>query len=183
LFVADTARKTLAAKRLCAVDALEDAFVCYQNELLGMLYHMIGNAEDARDALQDTFVKCLRNQDKVGQIRNLKAWVFRIALNTGRDSRQTAWRRRRKPLPEDETTIEGSHEGPEAQVEYNEQMAMVRRAVGDLRAEEQEVFLLRQNGQMTYDEIADTIGIPTGTVKTRMRLAITRLRETLAKTV
>ena len=55
------------------------------------------------------------------------------------------------------------------------------RAVGELRAEEQEVFLLRQNGQMTYDEIAESIGIPTGTVKTRMRLAITKLRETLAK--
>ena len=54
--------------------------------------------------------------------------------------------------------------------------------VSELRAEEQEVFLLRQNGQMTYDEIAESIGIPTGTVKTRMRLAITKLRETLAKT-
>ena len=126
-------------------------------------------------------MKCLRNHDKVGQVRNLKAWVFRIALNTGRDMRQTAWRRRRKPLPDDETIIEGGS-GPEALVEYNEQMSMVRRAVSELRAEEQEVFLLRQNGQMTYDEIAESIGIPTGTVKTRMRLAITKLRETLAKT-
>ncbi len=180
--MADTARKRVADERTCAEDMLEDAFVCYQSELLGMLYHMIGNVEDARDALQDTFVKCLRNHDKVGQVRNLKAWVFRIALNTGRDMRQTAWRRRRKPLPEDETTIEGRGDGPEALVEYNEQMLMVRRAVSELRAEEQEVFLLRQNSQMTYDEIAESIGIPTGTVKTRMRLAITKLRETLVKT-
>jgi len=183
LFVADAASKTVAAERSCAADALEEALVCYQSELLGMLYHVVGNVEDARDASQDTFVKCLRNQDKVGQIRNLKAWVFRIALNTGRDMRQTAWRRRRKPLPEDETTIEGNHDGPEALVEYNEQMVMVRRAVSELRAEEQEVFLLRQNAQMTYDEIAEAIGIPTGTAKTRMRLAITKLRETLTKTV
>ena len=180
--MADTARKTVVAERSCAEDALEDAFVCYQSELLGMLYHMIGNVEDARDALQDTFVKCLRNHDKAGQARSLKARVFRIALNTGRDMRQTTWRRRKKPLPEDETTIGGSGDGPEALVEYNEEMLMVRRAVSELRAEEQEVFLLRQNGQMTYDEIAESIGIPAGTVKTRMRLAITKLRETLAKT-
>ena len=49
----------------------------------------------------------------------------------------------------------------------------------ELRAEEQEVFLLRQNGQMTYDQIARAINIPVGTVKTRMRLALAKLRERL----
>jgi RNA polymerase sigma-70 factor (ECF subfamily) len=59
---------------------------------------------------------------------------------------------------------------------------MVRRAVAGLRAEEQEVFLLRQNGGMTYDEIARSIDVPLGTVKTRMRLALGRLREALEGT-
>jgi RNA polymerase sigma-70 factor (ECF subfamily) len=49
-----------------------------------------------------------------------------------------------------------------------------------LRPEEQEVFLLRQNGELTYEEIAETLDVPTGTVKTRMRLALSRLREVLA---
>jgi len=173
----------VADQRSCSQRALEEAFVCYQSELLGMLYHMVGNMEDARDALQETFVKCWRSRDKVDEVRNLKAWVFRIALNTARDMRQTAWRRRKKPLPEDETAIMSGHDGPETQVEHNEQMTMVRKAVGQLRTEEQEVFLLRQNAQMTYEQIAEAIGIPTGTVKTRMRLAIIKLRETLAKTM
>ena len=68
-------------------------------------------------------------------------------------------------------------------IAHNEQMTMVRKAVGQLRAEEQEVFLLRQNALMTYEQIAETTGIPTGTVKTRMRLAIIKLRESLAKTM
>jgi RNA polymerase sigma-70 factor (ECF subfamily) len=58
----------------------------------------------------------------------------------------------------------------------------VRVALRKLRCEEQEVFLLRQNGGMSYEEIAEAVGIPLGTVKTRMRLAITRLREALAET-
>jgi RNA polymerase sigma-70 factor, ECF subfamily len=49
-----------------------------------------------------------------------------------------------------------------------------------LRSEEQEVFLLRQNGEMTYEEIAVAVGIPLGTVKTRMRMALGKLREAMA---
>ena len=180
--MAENAHQPETAERSCAQGALEDAFVCYQSELLGMLYHLVGNVEDARDALQEAFVKCWRNQERVPEIRNLKAWIFRIALNTGRDLRQTAWRRRRKPLPDDESMVSIHSASPEAEAEYNEQLGLVREAVKQLRAEEQEVFLLRQNAQMTYDEIAEALEIPTGTVKTRMRLALSRLRTALAET-
>jgi RNA polymerase sigma-70 factor (ECF subfamily) len=71
--------------------------------------------------------------------------------------------------------------GPEAIAQHNERLERVRQAVRGLRSEEQEVFLLRQNGQLKYEEIAETVGIPLGTVKTRMRLALTKLRESLAE--
>ena len=161
--------------------ALENAFAQYQSELLGTLYYLVGNVEDARDALQETFVKCWRHKEKVAEVQNLKAWIFRIALNTGRDLRQTAWRRKRQGLPEDEGTVESTQAGPEAIAEHNERLERVRIALRELRTEEQEVFLLRQNGQLKYEEIAETVGIPLGTVKTRMRLAITKLRESLAE--
>jgi RNA polymerase sigma-70 factor (ECF subfamily) len=60
-----------------------------------------------------------------------------------------------------------------------EQLAAIRRALKQLRTEEQEVFLLRQNGELTYEEIAESLKLPIGTVKTRMRLAIGKLREAL----
>lgn len=181
MFVAHPARQSVATPSADADGTLTRAFECYQSELLGLLYHMVGNAEDARDALQETFIKCWRNRDKIDEIQNLKAWVFRVALNTGRDLRQTAWRRHKKSLPEDEATLPSGQQSPEANVEYSEQVLLVRRAVSQLRAEEQEVFLLRQNGQLTYEQIAEELGVPTGTVKTRMRLALIRLRETLAQ--
>jgi RNA polymerase sigma-70 factor (ECF subfamily) len=161
--------------------ALENAFAQHQSELLGTLYYLVGNIEDARDALQETFVKCWRHKEQVAEVRNLKAWIFRIALNTGRDLRQTAWRRKRQGLPEDEGIIESTQAGPVAIAEHNERLARVEVALRELRSEEQEVFLLRQNGQLKYEEIAETVGIPLGTVKTRMRLAITKLRESLAE--
>jgi RNA polymerase sigma factor (sigma-70 family) len=160
---------------------LEEAFARHQAELLGTLYYLVGNLEDARDALQEAFVKCWRNQDKVDGVENLKAWIFRIALNTGRDIRETAWRRKRQALPEDEGTIASHADGPLDIVEHDERLYRLRVAVKQLRPEEQEVFLLRQNGELTYEEIAETIGVPTGTVKTRMRLALSRLREVLGE--
>jgi RNA polymerase sigma-70 factor (ECF subfamily) len=178
--VSETARTKTAAEQPACSGTLEEVFARHQSELLGMLYHMVGDLEDARDALQDTFIKCWRHREKIPELDNLKAWIFRVALNTGRDVRQTAWRRRKKPLPDDAATIAGEGKGPESLVEHNEQLTLVRAAVSRLRSEEQEVFLLRQNAQLTYEQIAEMTGIPAGTVKTRMRLALNRLRETLA---
>jgi RNA polymerase sigma factor (sigma-70 family) len=113
------------------------------------------------------------------EIQNLKAWIFRIALNTGRDMRETAWRRKRQDLPDNGADLASKQAGPEERLEREEQLAVVRRAVRGLRPEEQEVFLLRQNGELSYDEIAEAAGIPLGTVKTRMRLALTKLRQAL----
>jgi RNA polymerase sigma factor (sigma-70 family) len=172
-------RHAAEAQQRQAAERLEDAFTRHQDELLGMLYYFLGNAEDARDVFQETFVKCWRHRREVADVENLRAWVFRIALNTARDARTTAWRRRRRPLEEGGATLELGDPGPETEAVRREQLALVRRALRRLRPEEQEVFLLRQNGQMTYGEIAQAINVPLGTVKTRMRLAIAKLRESL----
>jgi len=164
---------------------LEEVFARYQDELVGMLFHLVGNIDDARDALQEAFVKCWRRRDDVARIENLRAWVFRVAMNAGRDLRTTAWQRRRRPLEAGESQLTSTAEehaqlGPEALAMRQEHLRLVRRALGELRREEQEVFLLRQNGQLTYDEIAATLSLPVGTVKTRMRLALEKLREALS---
>jgi RNA polymerase sigma-70 factor (ECF subfamily) len=159
---------------------LEEAFARHQGELLGTLYYLVGNLEDARDALQEAFIKCWRHQAEVGQIENLKAWIFRVALNAGRDIRETAWRRKRQALPEDEALVSRGDE-PSQIVEHDERLSRLRDAITTLRPEEQEIFLLRQNGELTYEEIAEMVSVPTGTVKTRMRLALARLREVLGE--
>jgi RNA polymerase sigma-70 factor (ECF subfamily) len=158
---------------------LEAAFAEFRGELLGTLHYLVGNREDAQDALQEAFVKCWKHREQVGEIENLKAWIFRIALNTGRDMRQTAWRRKRQGLPNDEALMISPQHGPGAEAESHEQLATLRRAIASLRPEEKEVFLLRQNGQLKYEEIADAVGIPLVTVKTRMRLALAKLRREL----
>jgi RNA polymerase sigma-70 factor (ECF subfamily) len=157
---------------------LESLFEDAQGEILGTLYYLVGNMEDARDALQETFLKCWRNRQQMDEVSNLRAWVFRIALNTGRDCRKAAWNRRRQPMLED-TPMVSTSDSPEAGLLKDEELLRLQRAVMTLRAEEQEVFLLRQNGSLTYEQIAQATSLPLGTVKTRMRAAIRQLRETV----
>lgn len=170
------------AESLDCAQRLEQAFARWQSELIGTLYYLVGNVDDARDALQDAFIKAWRQRQQVAEVRNLKAWIFRIALNTGRDLRQSAWRRKRHALPEDPAALVASSLDPAQALSDHEELALLRQAIRELRAEEREVFLLRQNGELTYEEIAETLGLPVGTVKTRMRLALTKLRAVLAAT-
>ncbi|MBW3540109.1 MAG: RNA polymerase sigma factor [Planctomycetes bacterium] len=161
--------------------ALEDAFARFEPELLGTLYYLVGNIEDARDVLQETFLKCWRHRDEVADVRNLRAWIFSIAANAGRDHRRTVWHKRRRPLARESQMPADHRSNGQADLESREQLARVRQALGDLRLEEQEVFLLRQNGEMTYEDIARALDIPVNTAKTRMRLALDKLRRALAR--
>ncbi|MCA9268341.1 MAG: RNA polymerase sigma factor [Planctomycetales bacterium] len=161
--------------------ALAEFFAAHQGELLGTLYFLVGNAEDAHDALQEAFMKCWRTRDKLAGVDNVRAWIFRVALNTGRDMRSSAWRRKRTPLDGSELPMQATETPVHEAVVQSEELQRLRNAVGQLRGEEQEVFLLRQNGAMTYEQIGEALGLATGTVKTRMRLAIAKLRAALAE--
>ncbi|MEZ6089600.1 MAG: RNA polymerase sigma factor [Pirellulaceae bacterium] len=174
----DVTPEPIEAEGTDSASLLETLFRDAHRELLGTLFYLVGNLEDARDALQETFLKCWRNQEQVESVDNLKAWVFRIALNTGRDLRKTAWRRRREALPE-ESLMLANAPSPASEIEMREQLDRVRNAVLTLRPEEQEVFLLRQNGELTYEQIAAAINVPIGTVKTRMRAALNHLRQSV----
>jgi RNA polymerase sigma-70 factor (ECF subfamily) len=159
---------------------IEEVFARHQGELLGLLFHVVGQMEDAQDALQEAFLKCWQHRHQIGEISSLKAWVYRIVLNTGRDVRQTAWRRRRRSIGDDMAgSLPDKHPEPGEATIRQEEVALVRRAVSDLRAEEKEVFLLRENGSFTYEEIGQLLGIPVGTVKTRMRSALAQLQAVL----
>lgn len=177
---ADQAAQTPNADPVPQPDAearLEEAFLRHQNELLGTLLHLVGRVEDARDALQETFVKCWRRRGEVDSLRSLKAWIFQVALNTGRDVRRTAWRRKSQAFADGvEAELPAAGESPDDAAERMEELARLRAAVAQLKEEEREVFLLRENGELTYEEIAELVRIPVGTAKTRMRAALAKLR-------
>lgn len=163
----------------CSVgDALVRAFNEARGELVGTLVYLLGSQDDAHDAAQETFMKCWRNLEELGQVQNLRAFIFRVAMNTATDMRRSAWRRKAKPMGEVDMYAAPQSSTAE-RMEHQEQVDRLRQAIRTLRPEEQEIFLLRQNGEMTYEAIAELRCVPVGTVKTQMRTALQKLRKLL----
>ena len=164
-------------------DLAASDFVCAFNEvraeLVSTLFFLLGNQEDAHDAAQDAFLKCWRTKHTLGEVRNLRAWIFRVGLNTAKDLQRNAWRRKAKPLGGTEPATTNPVADPAEALVQKESVDRLREALKELRPEEKAVFLLRQNGDLTYEEIADARRLPVGTVKTQMRSALQKLRRVL----
>jgi len=150
-----------------------------RGELVSTLYFVLGNQDDAQDAAQEAFLKCWRTQASLAKVQNLRAWIFRVGLNAAKDLQRNAWRRRSRPLSPTIDAAKPNEASPLENAEEMEALARLREALMTLRPEEQAVFLLRQNADLTYEEIADLRRSPVGTVKTQMRAALQKLRRVL----
>lgn len=161
------------------VDPLVSVFDSLRDELVSTLVYLLGNRDDALDAAQETFLKCWRSKASLEGVQNVRAWVFRVAMNTARDHRRSAWSRRVRPLVGEELMMSARDAPPAEELEHREELGLLREAITQLRPEEREVFLLRQNGELTYEQIAEIRDAPVGTVKTHMRSALIKLRKVL----
>src|SRR4051812_3112344 len=161
-----------------AEERLSGAFASFGDELVRALAALLGDHDDARDVAQETFLKCWRTRHRLDEVRDLKAWIFRVGLNAARDLRRNVWRKRSRPLLDDafpaggETASDAAH--------FAETMQRLSAVLARMRAEEREVFVLRHQADLTYDQIAKKTRTPLGTVKTRMRSALAQLRRELA---
>lgn len=159
-------------------DLFVEAFNEVRAKLVSTLFFVLGNHDDAQDAAQDAFLKCWRARGGIAEVRNLRAWIFRVGLNAAKDLQRNAWRRRAKPL-DGSLLGEATVPSPADSLVDQESLERLRLALHELRAEEKAVFLLRQNGDLTYEEIAELRATPVGTVKTQMRTALQKLRRVL----
>jgi RNA polymerase sigma-70 factor (ECF subfamily) len=155
------------------------AFAESREELVGTLLTMLGSYEDAQDVTQEAFLKCWRARRQVRRVRHVKAWIYRVAVNTARDLQRNAWRRKSRPLDPAIVAPSDRDASPAEALAQGETLDRLRAALVDLRPEERDIFLMRQNGDLTYEQIADLRRRPVGTVKTQMRSALIKLRKVL----
>jgi len=132
----------------------------FQGPVFGLCYRMLGRREDAEDAAQETFIRMLRSLNRWDEARDFEPWLLAIA---GNRCRTALANRKRKPAPDsldDVAPLAGDDE------EGNHLAEEVQKALGQVRDEYRQAFVLFHEHERSYGEIAEMLGVPLGTVKT-----------------
>ena len=148
----------------------------YAPALLAYLSRMIGSEAAAEDLFQETMVRVYRNIGRYREKGAFRSWVYRIATNAALSELRRA---RLAPLPVEPASlhcVEAKGPSPLEEMEKEERIMRLRKGIGALPEEQRAVLLLRVHGEMEVREIARTLGIPEGTVKSRMHHAVRKLR-------
>ena len=170
--------------------AFEEWVADRSGEIYGLLLRLTENSEEARDLTQETFLRAFQSIGRFRGEADLRTWIYRIAINQARN-RWRWWRRRRRdstvsldatqgqdnqPLI---TTLVESSDNPEQQTLAHEREVALRAALQKLGGAYRETVILRDIEGFTYEEIAATLGINVGTVKSRLSRGRQELRRRL----
>jgi RNA polymerase sigma-70 factor (ECF subfamily) len=170
--------------------AFEQLVAERSGEIFGLLFRLTENSEEARDLTQETFLRAYQSIDRFRGEADLRTWIYRIAINQARN-RWRWWRRRRRDTtisldapPGDSTqtlmaTLAESGNNPEQQTLAHEREVVLRSGLQRVRRAYREAVILRDIEGFTYEEIADTLGITVGTVKSRLSRGRQELRQKL----
>jgi RNA polymerase sigma-70 factor, ECF subfamily len=141
------------------------------------------NREEAEDLVQETYTKALKGFSSFQGGTNFRAWMYRILRNTFLTSRTCLKATLTVPLdPEqDEPELAVENETPETILMRRSDSQLILSAIDDLPVHHRETLLLCEVEDMSYQEIADTLAIPVGTVMSRLSRARRTLREHLGR--
>jgi len=170
--------------------AYRELLARYERPVFSLVFRMVRDRETAEDLAQETFVKVLNNIDRYSPDFKFSSWLFKIANNLTIDH----LRRRRvdtisiEGAPDAVTaesakatsiTIASQDESPLAELESRELGQAIERAIGKLRPEYRACIMLRHVEDRSYEEIAEIVKLPLGTVKTYIHRARQELRAAL----
>ncbi len=141
----------------------------HAQRLYRLAVSLIGNAADAEDVLQETFIGAFRGLRSFEARSSVKTWLTRIlVLQAAQRNRG----KRRRPAGSLEDSTPAASGSPETAMD-------VQAALGRLSPEHREILALREFEQMSYEEIAQVLGVPRGTVESRLHRARSEMREKL----
>jgi RNA polymerase sigma-70 factor (ECF subfamily) len=156
----------------------------YQDRLYTTFAHMAGSTDDARDIVQDAFVQAFVKLETFRGSSAFYTWLYRIAFNVW-----VSRKRRQRPVLSIDRTRDLSGEepidgaSPEDRLIGQERAVQVRRALAALSEEHRSILVLREIEGFDYEQIADTLDVPVGTVRSRLHRARLQLRDLLVEVV
>ena len=171
--------------------AFEQLVAERSGDIYSLLFRLTSDAEEARDLTQETFLRAFQGIQRFRGEADLKTWIYRIAINQARN-RWRWWKRRRRdatvsldaPIGDREQTIGSGLRNvdaidPEQETLARERELQLREALQSLRSSYREAVILRDVEGFSYEEIAETLQINIGTVKSRLSRGRLELRHML----
>ena len=165
-------------------DAFGGLVIRYQDRLFNAVVRVVDNPDDAQDVVQDAFVSAYQSLASFKGDSEFYTWLYRIAFNTA-----VSLRRRRRATISLETgrvsdvAMDPQDPSPEthpgAALERSEEEATLQAALNRLSSDHRVVLVLKDIEGMKYEQIADVIGVPIGTIRSRIHRARLELRELL----
>lgn len=162
--------------------ALAELIRRYQQELFAFLQRFVSDASAAEDLFQETFVQVHRNVRSFDPQRRFRPWLFTIAANKARDYLRSSSRRAAHSLDnvaghsEDAATfmdlMESDAPPPIEELTREETIGTVQEVLAELKPLYREVLVLSFFHRFAYNEIAEMLGVPLGTVKSRLHAAV-----------
>lgn len=166
--------------------AFNQLVLAHQASVYRLLSRMLGDGAEAEDLAQEVFVTVFKAIETFRGESRLSTWIHRIAQNHGRNRLKYHGRHKRKgegPLDDNtEETLAAPHTGsrlprPDDAMEARQAESHVQRAMASLDAEQRELIVLRDLEHMSYEDIQELTGLPSGTVKSRLHRARMALHE------
>ncbi len=172
--------------------AFTELVAAYQDRIVGIFCHLLGNQEAAEDLAQEVFLRIYRSRDKYEPKAKFSTWLFRIANNLASNSRRNKGRRREVALnpqdsgplgmrPEEQLLMEKSGMMPSRQIGLKETQAVVRQALETLNERQQMAVLLHKFEGMSYADIGAAMKLSEAAVKSLLSRARENLRVQLEK--
>ena len=167
-------------------DACRQLVEAHQAMVFQLAFALLGDREEALDVSQEVFLRVFRTLGSFRGDATLKTWIYRIVINQTRN-RQRSWMRRRRDAQvslEDYASTHGEPRataqiGADVRLERRQMAARMRAAIGLLPFEQRSALVLREFHGMRYQEIAFSLGVTAGTVKSRLARGRAALRESL----
>jgi RNA polymerase sigma-70 factor (ECF subfamily) len=158
----------------------------YQDRLYHTAYRLVGNAEDAQDVVQEAFLSAYQSLGSFKGDSLFFTWLYRIAVNTA-----ISLKRKRRVVisinsgPEQASVVEPSDPSelsrPGHALEKSEEERRIQQALSRLSPEHRAVLVLKEMEGQKYETMAEVLGVPIGTVRSRLHRARLELREILSK--
>ena len=170
------------------VRAFEVLVTRHRKAIYNFILRFVRDAAQAEDVLQDTFLRVIKSADAYEKQAKFTTWLYTIARNLCVDAARRGKHRKAAsldaPVGDEEGAalidlVAGGDAGADKQAISRELGVRLKKAIESLPDEQREIFLLREVSDLQFNEIAQIVGCPENTVKSRMRYALEKLREAL----